>query len=54
MVSGKSETLIYLIGGSIRAIMKWRHYADQKLAPLGRSQSGSINPITVWLHMGDP
>ena len=33
--------------------MKWRHYADHQLAPLGRSQGGAIKAIIKWLHMGD-
>ena len=37
----------------IRISVHWLHYADRQLAPLCRSQGGSIMPITEWLHMGD-
>jgi hypothetical protein len=33
--------------------IKWIHYPDHQVAPLGRSQGGSIKAITEWLHMGD-
>jgi hypothetical protein len=35
------------------AITDWRLYADPALAPLRRSSSGAITPITDWRHYGD-
>jgi len=29
----------------------WLHYTDHDLAPLGRSQGGSIKAIIEWLHI---
>jgi hypothetical protein len=32
----------------------WLHYADQQVAPICRSLTGSITPIMKWLQYADP
>lgn len=42
-----------LSSGAITVNINWLHCADHQLAPLTRSQGGSIRAITEWLHIGD-
>ena len=46
-MNGMPETPFpFTPSGAITAILTWHHYGDPDVAPLWRSSSGSICPIT--------